>query len=93
MPATRVMTLRIEPELLEQLRAVAKAERRSVSAQMLFLVRRELGAKARPGRKRLPTLGWLSHLRAPRELKEFRRVRRSLTRELEARLRRHAKVK
>ncbi len=93
MPATRVMTLRIEPELLEQLRAVAKAERRSVSAQMLFLVRRELGAKARPGRKPLPTLGWLSHLRAPRELKEFRRVRRSLTRELEARLRRHAKVK
>ena len=29
MPASKVMTLRIEPELLEQLRAAAKAERRS----------------------------------------------------------------
>jgi hypothetical protein len=93
MAATRVMTLRIEPELLEQLRAVAKAERRSVSAQMLFLVRRELGARVRRRRKPLPTLGWLSHLRAPRKLQEFRRVRSSLTRSLEARLRRHPEPK
>ena len=85
------MTLRIEPELLAQLRAAAKAERRSVSAQVLLLVRRELGATPRRREKPLPTMGWLRHLRAPRELREFRRVRRALTRRLEARLRRHAR--
>jgi len=85
------MTLRIEPELLERLRAAAKAERRSVSAQVLLVVRRELEATPRGREKPLPTMGWLRHLRAPRELGEFRRVRRGLTRRLEARLRRHAK--
>ena len=91
MAASRVVTLRIEPELLAQLRAAAKAERRSVSAQVLVLVRRELEAKARRREKPLPTMGWLRHLGAPRELGEFRRVRRVLTRGLEARLRRHSK--
>ena len=90
MAASRVVTLRIEPELLAQLRAAAKAERRSVSAQIRFLVRRELEAWPRR-EKPLPTIGWLRHLRAPRGLSEFRRVRRALTRRLEARLHRHAK--
>ena len=91
MAASRVVTLRIEPELFAQLRAAAKAERRSVSAQIRFLVRRELEAWPRRREKPLLTIGWLRHLRAPRGLSEFRRVRRALTRRLEARLRRHAK--
>src|SRR5947208_10087561 len=50
--ASRVVTLRIEPELFAQLRAAAKAERRSVSAQIRFLVRRELEAWPRRREKR-----------------------------------------
>ncbi len=74
MAASRVVTLRIEPELLAQLRAAAKAERRSVSAQIRFLVRRELEAWPRRREKPLLTIGWLRHLRAPRGSSEFRRV-------------------
>jgi hypothetical protein len=92
MAASKVMTVRIEPELLEQLREAAKAERRSVSAQMLFLVRRELEAKPARRQKPLPTMGWLRHLDAPDHLEEFRRARRSLSARLAARTRRRARV-
>jgi hypothetical protein len=85
MAATRVISLRIDPELLEELRKAARAEGRSVSSQVVHLVRKELAARSRPRRKPLPTLGWLRHLGAPDELEEFRRVRRSLSRSLAAR--------
>jgi len=88
MAATRVMSLRIDPELLEELRQAARAEGRSVSAQVVHLVRRELSAGPRRREKPLPTLGWLRHLGAPNEIEEFRRVRRSLSRSLSARARR-----
>jgi hypothetical protein len=90
MASSKVMTLRIDPELLEQLRQVARAERRSVSAQLVYLVRKELGTPARRATQRvLPTLGWLRHLDAPDDLDAFRRVRRTLSRRLRARARRH----
>lgn len=91
MPPTRVMSLRIDPELLEELRRAARAEGRSVSAQVVHLVRRELGAAPRRRERPLPTLGWLRHLGAPNELEEFRRLRRSLSRSLSARTRRLAR--
>jgi hypothetical protein len=82
---SRVVTVRIEPELLARIRSVAKAERRSVSAQLLHAVRSDLDARPVPGRKPLPTLGWLANLEAPDTLDEFRRVRRRLSRRLGAR--------
>ena len=86
------MTLRIDPELLDQLREVARAERRSVSAQMVYLDRREIGTPAKGVNRRvLPTLGWLRHLDAPNDLAAYRRVRRALSRDLEARTRRHSR--
>jgi len=86
------MTLRIDPELLSQLREVARAEGRSVSAQVVHLVRRELGAAGKLStRKTLPTLGWLQHLNAPNDLAAYRRVRRALSRRLQGRARRHAR--
>jgi len=88
MAATKVMTLRIDAALLEQLRETARAEQRSLSAQVLFLVRKELGAGAKRRRSPLPTLGWLSHLAAPDDVAAFRRVRRSLSQSLAARTRR-----
>jgi len=93
MAASKVMTLRIDPELLEQLREVARAERRSVSAQLVHLVRRELGTQGKAAtRKVLPTLGWLRHLDAPDDLDAYRRVRRTLSRRLQARVRRQARA-
>ena len=82
------MSLRIDPELLEELRKAARAEGRSVSSQVVHLVRKELATRSAPRKKPLPTLGWLRHLDAPDELREFQRVRRSLSRSLAARARR-----
>ena len=84
------MTLRIDPQLFAELREVAKAEHRSVSAHVLSLVRKDLDAK--PGSRHeppLPTLGWLRHLDAPDRLDAFRRVRRALSRRFMTRVRRH----
>jgi hypothetical protein len=81
MASSKVMTLRIDPELPEQLREVARAERRSVSAQPFYLVRNELAPPRRRATRRvLPTLGWLHHLDAPDDLDAYRRVRRILSR-------------
>ncbi len=80
------MTLRIDPELFAELRDVAKAEHRSVSAHVLSLVRRDLDEKPTRRRRRpLPTMGWLQHLKAPDRLEEFRRIRRALSRRFVAR--------
>jgi hypothetical protein len=94
MAATRVMTLRIDPAMLDELRDVARAEGRSVSGQMIHLVRRDLQARGRVAassarrRKPLPTYGWLRHLPGPETtVEDVRRLRRSLTRQIEARLR------
>lgn len=100
MAATKVMTLRIDPELLQQLREVAGEEGRSVSAQVLHMVRRDLVARGRGGtsatrrRKPLPTYGWLKHLGGPETtVEDVRSLRRSLTRQIEARLRKFPKVR
>jgi hypothetical protein len=90
MATSKVMTLRIEPELLEELRDVANAEHRSVSAHVLSVLRRDLESKPpRPRAKPAPTLGWLRHLEAPNSVEEFRKVRRALGRHLTARVRRY----
>jgi hypothetical protein len=87
MTKSKMLTLRVEAELLRKIREAAKADRRSVSAQVLHVVRREIDARPVPGRKPLPTKGWLSHLEAPEDLTEFRRVRRELSRRLGSRTR------
>jgi hypothetical protein len=89
MATSKMMTLRIEPELLEELRDVASAEHRSVSAHVLSVLRRDLESK--PPRRRakpMPTLGWLRHLEVPNRVEEFRKVRRTLGRHFTARVRR-----
>jgi hypothetical protein len=90
MPATKIMTLRIDPELHQRLRDAARAAGRSVSAQVLHLVRRELLEEPVRRQTPLPTMGWLRHLDAPDTLAEFRRLRRSLSRQVIRRVRRHA---
>jgi len=77
------MSLRIDPELLEEIRQRARAEGRSVSAQILHLVRGELGGGSPyPKRRARRTMGWLAHLDVPEDLETYRRFRRSLSRGL-----------
>ena len=86
------MTLRVEPALLEELRRVARAERRSVSGEVLYLVREQLALP--PGRlgQPKPTMGWLAHLDVPDELGPFRVVRQGLSRQLRRRVQRHRRT-
>ena len=86
--ATRVMSLRIDPQLLEEIRRRARAEGRSVSAEILHLVRRELGGGSPPPRRGARrTMGWLAHLDVPEDLETYRRFRRSASRRVMKRLR------
>jgi hypothetical protein len=80
--ANKVMTVRVDSELLEQLRARACAERRSVSGQVLYFVREGLADAPRPTGRPQRTLGWLSHLEATEDLEDFREVRRELSRSM-----------
>ncbi len=70
------MTLRIDTELLEILRAHSKAEGRSASAEVVRLIRKELNAA--PKTKRQPTMGMFSHFEAP-ALHELSRLRRKFS--------------
>jgi hypothetical protein len=85
MTASRVMTVRIEPALLEGLRSLAQADGRSVSGEIVQLVHRELRSRPRRAEHTEPTMGWLASLEVPADLREFRRVRRALSRRLAAR--------
>lgn len=87
MPLSKVMTIRVEPELLEQLRRAARAERRSVSGEVLHLVRQQLGPPQRRLGRPKPTMGWLEHVDVPEGLNEFRTVREGLSRQLVRRVR------
>jgi hypothetical protein len=99
MAASKVMTLRIAPGMLEELRQVARAEGRSVSAQVIYLVRRDLEMRGRATtvaarrRKPLPTYGWLRHLEAPETFEEFREFRRSLSKQVAKRLRKYPRIR
>src|SRR5262245_660996 len=99
MAASKVMTLQIAPAMLEELRLVAQAEGRSVSAQIIHLVRRDLEMRGRGTtvaarrRKPLPTYGWLRHLDAPESSEEFRDFRRSVSKQVAKRLRKHPKLR
>jgi hypothetical protein len=79
------MAVRIEPELLGQLRSAARTNRRSLSAQVLFMVRKELEASNCRVEKPKPTMGWLEHLQAPEKLDDYREVRTRLSRVIKAR--------
>jgi hypothetical protein len=78
MAASRIMTLRIEPDLLAALRQRAKREGRSVSAEVIRMIRKEVEpAPARPrGAKR--TMGMFGDFESP-ELEEFKRLRREIS--------------
>lgn len=83
MAATAVMTVRIEPELLAALKAKAKRDGRTVSAEVVQLIRK--GVEPAPVRtKSARTMGMFSEFEAP-ELDELVELRRSFSRKLRPR--------
>jgi len=69
------MTLRVDPELLRALRERAAREGRSVSAEVVRLIKRDVEPARRQRAKRTSTMGMFADFAAP-TLEEFRRMRR-----------------
>ena len=74
MPPPSMMTLRIEPELLAALKQRAGREGRSVSAEVIRMIRREVTPV--PARRQRPksTAGMFPEFEAP-SLEEFKQLR------------------
>lgn len=88
---SRVVSVRMEQELFDAVRRRARAEGRSVSGQVVFLVRDRVKAEAtRPNRR--PITGWLRHLAAPHSHAEFLRGRKQASAELLEAVRRKVRV-
>jgi hypothetical protein len=70
MAKSAVMTLRLAPELLSELRARARTEGRSTSSEVIHLIQRVIGVPKARGAARRSTMGMFAHLEAP-ELADF----------------------
>jgi hypothetical protein len=71
---TTVVSVRIAPSLLRAVRARARAEGRSVSGEIVSIVRARVSAQAK--RKVLPLTGWLVRSDVPETHAAFREARR-----------------
>jgi hypothetical protein len=78
MASTAVMTIRIEPALLEALKAKARDEGRTVSAEVVRLVRKEVEPRPARSVKRVKTMGMFPDFEAP-DLHELVRARRAFS--------------
>jgi len=82
---TKMMTLRIDADLLARLKDRAKREGRSASAEVVRLLRRELGGISQPKRAHRSAMGMFSHLESV-EVEEVRELRTQIGRQIAARL-------
>jgi len=75
MAGSSIMTVRVAPDLLAALKRRAAREGRSVSAEVVRMIKRDI-EPAKPRRtKRTPTMGMFPDFDAP-TLEEFKRMRR-----------------
>jgi len=93
--ASRVLSLRIDEGLLAGVRKRAQQEGRSVSGEIVFLVRERLEHDENAPAERRPQkiTGWLSLRRAPTTHEEFRSGRAEASKALSAAVRRKARRK
>jgi hypothetical protein len=89
---SRVLSVRIDGELLEAVRERAKAEGRSVSGEIVFIIRDRVKVDGtRPQRR--PITGWLRNVQVPRSHSEFRHSRERASAELLRAVRRKARAR
>lgn len=91
MAASAVITVRIEPELLAALKERAKRDGRSLSAQLVWIVRKEVEAPPKKRGKPIQTMGMFSKSDfEDLALSEFKRLRRKLSEKVRAGVKRRA---
>lgn len=89
MAATAVMTVRIEPGLLDALKARSRREGRTVSAEVVRLIKKELQPPPKPRARPARTMGMFADFDAP-DLEEFVLWRRELSAQLLPKLRKRS---
>ena len=89
---TTVVSVRIAPSLLRAVRAQARVEGRSVSGEIVSILRAKI--VARPTQKRRqPVTGWLARLAVPETHTEFHEGRREASARLAQKIKRSSLVK
>ena len=88
---SQVLSIRIQTELLEEVRKRARLEGRSVSGEIVFLVRDQLGTAKPPKRASRPVTGFLSKEPSPASLGDFTLGRSAASSALLRSVRRKAK--
>lgn len=90
------MTVRVDEALLEEIRAAARKEDRSLSAYVLRVLREHLAAQAAleapPRKATRSAMGALRHLGAPESIDDFREARREASRSAGERVDRTATI-
>ncbi len=80
---SRVLSIRLAPELLDAVREQARIDGRSVSGEVVSIVKERLASRplghAKPGK----ITGWLAHLDVPETHAEFRAGRTEASAKLE----------
>ena len=79
---SHVVSVRVDADLLEAVRRRARADGRSVSGEIVFIVREQLEAEPLVKRKPKPISGWLSEIASPESFAEFRAGRADASQQL-----------
>lgn len=90
--SSRVVSLRMDSDLLAAVKERARAEGRSVSGQIVYLVRERVEAAPEPKPVRKIS-GWLSQRPAPDSLSDFQSGRQEASQKLLSAVRRKARAK
>jgi hypothetical protein len=90
---SKVVSLRIDDELLKAVRERARIEGRSVSGEIVFLVRERVAAGRGNKKKAQRITGWLSDRPVPNEHADFRADRARASAQLARAVRRKARRK
>jgi hypothetical protein len=91
-PRSRILSIRIEEDLLEAVRRRARDDGRSVSGELVYFVRDKVGTPPSRARKRQPLSDYLAG-REYRDLSvdEFRSAREEIGKQVRAHVRRKAR--
>jgi hypothetical protein len=68
---SRVLSIRLTPELLDAVREQARIDGRSVSGEVVSIVKEQLAARLTAQAKPRKITGWLVHLDVPEAHEEF----------------------
>jgi hypothetical protein len=84
---SRVVSIRVAPQLLDAVREQARIEGRSVSGEIVSTLKQQLELKTRGRIAPRKISGWLSHLQGPETHVDFRKGRARVSQMLERRMR------